>query len=295
MTEKICLVLHRKSANEEAVKAAVKTVRKEGVDLQVLVPWNKKDKPRIVRELLKKSTGRVIAGGGDGTINAVVNALVGKGRERPTAILGILPLGTANDFARGCGLPSNDLTECLRIACTRAGRPTDVGKMNKRYFINVASAGFGAEITATTPIQMKKALGGGAYTLMGLAKVLRASPYTGRLLVPGEEPVSGEMMFMAVGNNRYAGGGFEVASQSSIDDGLLDLAVLRSGQTFNPATLAAEIKDPTNEENTSIYYRQLPEFTIESDQKLHCNLDGEPVLKRRLKFSVLPRYLDVAR
>ncbi len=295
MTEKICLVLHRKSANEEAVKAAVKTVRKEGVDLQVLVPWNKKDKPRIVRELLKKSTGRVIAGGGDGTINAVVNALVGKGRERPTAILGILPLGTANDFARGCGLPSNDLTECLRIACTRAGRPTDVGKMNKRYFINVASAGFGAEITATTPIQMKKALGGGAYTLMGLAKVLRASPYTGRLLVPGEEPVSGEMMFMAVGNNRYAGGGFEVASQSSVDDGLLDLAVLRSGQTFNPATLAAEIKDPTNEENTSIYYRQLPEFTIETDQKLHCNLDGEPVLKRRLKFSVLPRYLDVAR
>ena len=295
MTEKICLVLHRKSANEEAVKAAVKTVRKEGVDLQVLVPWNKKDKPRIVRELLKKSTGRVIAGGGDGTINAVVNALVGKGRERPTAILGILPLGTANDFARGCGLPSNDLTECLRIACTRAGRPTDVGKMNKRYFINVASAGFGAEITATTPIQMKKALGGGAYTLMGLAKVLRASPYTGRLLVPGEEPVSGEMMFMAVGNNRYAGGGFEVASQSSIDDGLLDLAVLRSGQTFSPATLAAEIKDPTNEENTSIYYRQLPEFTIEADQKLHCNLDGEPVLKRRLRFSVLPRYLDVAR
>ena len=295
MTEKICLVLHRKSANEEAVKAAVKTVRKEGVDLQVLVPWNKKDKPRIVRELLKKSTGRVIAGGGDGTINAVVNALVGKGRERPTAILGILPLGTANDFARGCGLPSNDLTECLRIACTRAGRPTDVGKMNKRYFINVASAGFGAEITATTPIQLKKALGGGAYTLMGLAKVLQASPYTGRLLVPGEEPVSGEMMFMAVGNNRYAGGGFEVASQSSIDDGLLDLAVLRSGQTFSPATLAAEIKDPTNEENTSIYYRQLPEFTIEADQKLHCNLDGEPVLKRRLRFSVLPRYLDVAR
>jgi diacylglycerol kinase family enzyme len=167
--------------------------------------------------------------------------------------------------------------------------------MNKRYFINVASAGFGAEITATTPIQMKKALGGGAYTLMGLAKVLRASPYTGRLLVPGEEPVSGEMMFMAVGNNRYAGGGFEVASQSSVDDGLLDLAVLRSGQTFSPATLAAEIKDPTNEENTSIYYRQLPEFTIEADQKLHCNLDGEPVLKRRLKFSVLPRYLDVAR
>ncbi len=170
----------------------------------------------------------------------------------------------------------------------------DVGKMNKRYFINVASAGFGAEITATTPIELKKALGGAAYTLMGMVKASRLTPYTGRLLVPGEEPVSGEMTFMAVGNSRFAGGGFEVANRASVDDGLLDLAVLSSDGGFSPAQLAAEFKDPMNPENTSVYYRQLAEFTIEADQKLHCNLDGEPVLKRRLNFSVLPRHIKVA-
>ena len=75
MSEKTVFVLHRKSANEEYVKAAVKTVRKEGHKFRVLVPFNKKEKPRLVREALKKGAKRIIAGGGDGTINAIANKL----------------------------------------------------------------------------------------------------------------------------------------------------------------------------------------------------------------------------
>jgi YegS/Rv2252/BmrU family lipid kinase len=203
MTEKTCLICHRKSANEPYVKAAVKAVRKQGVDLRVLVPFNKAEKPRVVQEALNRGAERIIAGGGDGTINAVANALIGDGKSKPTTELGIFPLGTANDFARGLGLPIDDLAECLRIACTRESRPIDVGVMNKRFFINVASAGFGAEITATTPVNLKKALGGGAYTLMGMIKALQLSPYTGQLLVPGEDPVEGSMLFMAVRRRRF--------------------------------------------------------------------------------------------
>jgi lipid kinase YegS len=294
MSEKVCLILHRKSANELPVKEAVKTVQREGIDLRVRIPWNKKAKPVVVREALEAGAQRVIAGGGDGTINAVAAALVGKGKKKPKASLGILPLGTANDFARGCGLPTDDLAECLRIACTREGRPMDVGKVNKRYFINVASGGFGAEITATTPVAMKKALGGLAYSIMGMAKALKMTPYECRLTIPGEEPVSGQMLFMAVGNNRFAGGGFEVAPAAAVDDGLLDLAALNYQPEPDLARLAAEVKDPLNPDNKMIFYRQASSFTIESEQKLHCNLDGEPILKSRLAFSVLPRHLMVA-
>ena len=216
-----CLILHRKSSNEFPVKEAVKAVRREGIDLRVRIPWNKKDKPRVVQEALDNGARRVIAGGGDGTINAVASALVGDGKTKPDVTLGILPLGTANDFARGCELPTGDLAECLRIACTRPGRPMDVGKANKQYFINVASLGLGAEITATTPVKMKKALGGLAYTIMGMAKAANLSPYEGQVTIPGEDPVVGQMLFMAVGNNRYAGGGFEVALAGAIDDGCL--------------------------------------------------------------------------
>jgi lipid kinase YegS len=293
MSEKICLVLHRKSANRPEIKDAVKAARKAGADLRVLVPFNKKEKPRVVREALERGAERIIAGGGDGTINAVANALIGDGAAKPAAELGIMPLGTANDFARGCGLPVDDLAACLQIACTRDARPIDVGKVNDRFFINVASGGFGAEITATTPQQLKRALGGGAYALMGLVKATQLSPYHVHLEVPGEEIVEGRMFFMAVGNNRFAGGGFEVAGHSSMQDGLLDLTALLQGEGLDLSRLRAEMDHPMSPDNRNVYYRQLREFTLRSEEKLHCNLDGEPYLKRTLRFSILPHHLQV--
>ena len=294
MTETTFLILHRKSANEPYVKDAVKAVRKEGVDFRVLVPFNKAEKARVVREALERGAERIIAGGGDGTINAVADALIGKGKEKPAVTLGVFPLGTANDFARGCGLPSDDLTECLRIACTREGRAIDVGVMNKRNFVNVASLGFGAEITATTPVELKKKLGGGAYTLMGLVKVMNLTPYTGKLLIPGEDPIEGNLLFGAVGNNHFAGGGFDIAPNAKLDDGLLDLTAIMHSPGFNPTELAKELENPMNPGNHFVAYRQLSEFTIEADEKMHCNLDGEPVSKKKLKFRVLPQHLRVA-
>jgi lipid kinase YegS len=294
MSDKTFFVLHRKSANEDYVKNAVKTLRKEGHEFRVLVPFSKKEKPRIVREALDQGATRIIAGGGDGTINAIANAIVGDGGDKPEVTLGICPLGTANDFARGCGLPFEDKTECLRIALTRDGREIDVGVLNGRNFINVASLGFGAEITATTPISLKKALGGAAYTLMGLVKSLNLTPYPGRVVVPGEEPIEGSILFAAVGNSHFAGGGFDIAPLAKIDDGLLDLTAIRADRGVQLANLAKEFEDPMNPDNAHIAYRQLAEFTIESEQKLHCNLDGEPVRKKKLHFSVLPRHLKVA-
>lgn len=293
MGAKICLVLHRKSANEPAVKEAVKHVRAEGVKLRVRIPWNKKDKPRVVQEALGAGAKRVVAGGGDGTINAVVNALVGKGKKRPRASMGVLPLGTANDFARGCGLPVEDLSRCLMIACTGSPRKIDVGRANDRCFVNVTSGGFGAEITATTPVDLKKILGGGAYTIMGLIKAFKLQPYEGRLLVPGEEPREGKMLVMAVGNNRLAGGGFEVAPKARLDDGLLDVALIRYHPEAEIPRLARELKTIDAPENKYVYYRQLPEFTIESEKGIHFNLDGEPTVETQLSFSVLPRHLRV--
>jgi diacylglycerol kinase family enzyme len=102
------------------------------------------------------------------------------------------------------------------------------------------------------------------------------------------------MLFGAVGNNHLAGGGFDVAPHAKLDDGLLDLVAVNFEIGDNLSDLASELEDPMNPDNTNVYYRQMPEFTIESDRKLHCNLDGEPILKKRLEFSVLPQHLLVA-
>ncbi len=76
------------------------------------------------------------------------------------------------------------------------------------------------------PVDLKKKLGGGAYTLMGLVKAMNLTPYTGRLLIPGQEPVVGNILFGAVGNNHFAGGGFDIAPSAKLDDGLLDLTAI---------------------------------------------------------------------
>ena len=293
MTEKTCLVLHRKSANREEVKVAVKHVKQLGQKLRVRIAWNKKDKRRCVKEALSAGAERIIAGGGDGTINDVVNALVNrKGKAR--AALGILPLGTANDFARGFGLPVDDLNKALEIACAGEPRQIDVGKANDRLFLNVVSGGFGAEVTATTPQDMKKALGGAAYTLMGLAKAMDVKSKTGRLLVPGEAPFEGSMLIMAVGNNRFAGGGFAVAPYADLEDGLLDLAVLSDFPSTALAQVVRELEDIENPDNQYVHYRQLAEFTVDADSEVHFNVDGEPVHTSKMAFSILPKCLGVA-
>ncbi len=294
MASEVCLILHRKSANEPLVKEAVKYVRSKGIDLGVRIPWNKKAKPKVVKEAITDGAKRVIAGGGDGTINAIVNALVGKGKKKPKVGMGVLPLGTANDFAHGLGLPCDDLKQCLEIACTAPAQVIDVGRANKRSFINVTSGGFGAEITATTPIKMKKALGGGAYTLMGLIKAFNLEPYKGRLLIPGQEPIEGSMLFMAVGNNRLAGGGFEVAPKAQLDDGLLDLVAVSQATGGDLMRLSTELETPDDPNNKILRYWQLPEFTIEAEREVHFNLDGEPTTENKLHFSVLPKHLGVA-
>ena len=102
------------------------------------------------------------------------------------------------------------------------------------------------------------------------------------------------MLFMAVANNHFAGGGFDVAPLARMDDGLLDITAIRMDQGINLTGLDKELENPTDPNNRHIFYRQLPEFTIESRKRLHCNLDGEPVRKKKLRFSVLPRQLSLA-
>ena len=289
---KTCLVLHKKSCTRPEVKAAVKHARQSGIDIDVYIPWNGRSLRDYVRQSIKNGAERIIAGGGDGTLNAVVNAMMKQDKSRG-ASLGILPLGTANDFARGAGIDSNDLGGALLLACT--GKPTkvDVGRMNGQHFINVASAGFGAEVTASTPQDMKKSLGGAAYSIMGFVKAFHLEPYEGRLVLPDGTAEEGSMLVMAVGNSRFAGGGYNVAPQASLTDGLLDVAVLSGSRPTSMNRITAELRDPTNAQNEHLLYRQLSKFRIESKKSLHVNLDGEPVQGVSFDFHCCPGALPV--
>ncbi len=114
---KVCLVLHKKSCTKPEVKAAVKHARQSGINVDIYIPWSGKDLRKFVWRSMKDGVERIIAGGGDGTLNAVVNAMM-KGSELQETSLGILPLETANDFAKGAGIDSKDLNGALVLAST---------------------------------------------------------------------------------------------------------------------------------------------------------------------------------
>jgi diacylglycerol kinase family enzyme len=117
---KACLVLHKKSCTRPEVKAAIKHVQ-SGIDLHVYIPWSRKDLRAFDRQAIKDDAQRIVSGGGDGTLNAVVNAMI-RGDKRPKASLGILPLGTANDFAKGAGIDAKDLIGALELRVPEAPR-----------------------------------------------------------------------------------------------------------------------------------------------------------------------------
>ena len=123
--------------------------------------------------------------------------------KRPA--MGILPLGTANDFATCCTIPTDPLA-ALKLSLEGKPVAVDLIQANERFFINVASAGFGAAVTTETPVELKNFLAGGAYTLMGMVKILNFSPYAVRLKAENYE-YEGEAVIGAICNGRQAGGG----------------------------------------------------------------------------------------
>src|SRR5207247_9321396 len=163
MSRKVQLILNSKAAGNDALRAAITQQAALGHTIEVRVTSEKGDARRFAAE-----TGEVdllIAAGGDGTLNEVVHGLMDLSTVARPA-LGVVPLGTANDFAIGCGIP-RDPEEALTLCMEGEGAPVDVGKANEHWFLNAASIGFGAEVTASTPPELKRLLGQAAYTAMG--------------------------------------------------------------------------------------------------------------------------------
>jgi lipid kinase YegS len=286
-----CLVLHDKVALREDVRAAVRAARDEGFRVEVRVTWEGGDATRFARQAAEAGFGVVVAGGGDGTVNEVVGGLVG-GAEEAASLpsLGVMPLGTGNDLARACGIPLEPLA-ALRLALTGSAAEVDVGRANGRCFLNVATGGFGTQVTVATPEELKKLLGRVAYLLTGLTRFTSIRPARGRLSGPGLA-WAGEFLLLAAGNGRQAGGGVPLCPEARLNDGLLDVRVFPQPPAEEvPAALAALMREGLDALRRTLVAARVPWLEIEAEEPLQINLDGEPLADARFRFEVLPRRL----
>lgn len=284
------LVLHGKSACDPLVRDGVTQLRSRGDEIEVRVTFETAQAILFAREAVGAGLDAVIAGGGDGTINEVVQGLLSAGGEFPA--LAIVPLGTANDFARTLNIPLGDPIAALATAADGEPVVIDVGLVNNRPFVNVASGGFAAEITARTPEMMKNVLGGAAYSITGLLTAPDLKPHACKVVTESGE-VDLSLAMLAIGNGRNAGGGFAVTPRAEFDDGLLDLVIVPTVPLAELPGLVSELFQPAAEENLHILYQQLTSFELHFAEDFQLNLDGEPLVAREFRFSILPRHLRV--
>ena len=280
----IRVILNGKKAALPELREAINQQRKQGAEIQVRVTWEAGDMERLVSEAVAEGVRRLVVGGGDGTVNEVVTALNRlDSSQRPE--LAVIPLGTANDFATATRIPT-EIDAALSLALSGAAFPVDSIQANDRNVMNIATAGFGAQITAQTPVELKNFFGGGAYTLTGVVKALGFKPYSGRLTTDGGS-IQGELLVGAFCNGRQAGGGQLLAPEAMIDDGLMDLVLLQPFSATDLGRVIDEIKRPGIEGD---YFKHTRASWLEIDfpHTLPVNLDGEPYHARQIRFEVLP-------
>lgn len=286
MKPKALLILHGKQAANEALRDAIMERRDAGWDLAVRVTWEGGDAQRYVREARAQGYGTVIAGGGDGSVREITQALMGD--DEPPLALAIVPLGTANDLATAAGIPESP-AEALALL-ENTPHPVDAIRANGEYYLNMATGGFGTEVTTETSEDLKKLLGGAAYLLTGLTRFAEVHPAEGKF--EGLDfQWQGEFLALGVGNGSQAGGGQRLCPDAKLDDGLMDVAILPAQMD-----LLAGVKNLFSGDNTNegLFVRtRLKELRITTPEPMNLNLDGEPLQATEFNLQVHPRALSL--
>lgn len=228
---------------------------------------------------------KIVAAGGDGTINEVVNGLAGT-----NATLGLLPIGTMNVFANELGLPVHDLELCWNVIQSDNRRAVDLPKANQKFFVQLAGVGLDAQVVKETSVQLKKNFGPLSYLISAAQIAARQPP---RLSIESDDAPVKEGSFVLVGNGRLYGGPFPFFKHAVIDDGKLDVIVFKSLgyleiiKYLQDVVFSSEIRVP------EIEYFQTSRLRVASDQSVPVELDGELVGNCPVEFSLLERSLRV--
>jgi lipid kinase YegS len=264
----LTFIVHGARADFPELRHVVSWVRRRGHAVDLSITWEAGDGIHLAARAADRGTDVVVACGGDGTLNEVVNGL--DGREIP---LGVVPLGTANDFARQTGIPE-DADHAMDVILRRKPVRIDTASMNGRRFLNVSTGGVGAEATAETPADFKASLGPLAYAITAVRKLAGSEARHASFTSAGFS-LDTEFLAFAVGSARVTGGGTIMTPDASVTDGLLDLCVIEAMSRRDFARLAMSVKRGEHLGLPGVHYAQLPWLKVTGTEPLTVNVDGE--------------------
>ncbi len=201
-----------------------------GVEVEERLTTAPREATELTRAALREGCDRVVAVGGDGTLNEVVNGFLAADGSAiaPGAVLGLLPSGTGGDFRRTAGIPAGAAAAAAVLAAGKS-RPFDVGRITldgaePRHFINIADCGIGGEVVARVNHSSKRAGGTATFLWHSLASLLSYRPRAARVEIDGAVE-EGRYQNVVIANGRYFGGGMCVAPGADPADGLFDVVL----------------------------------------------------------------------
>jgi YegS/Rv2252/BmrU family lipid kinase len=239
----------------------------------------------LARSAVREGFKTIVAAGGDGTVNEVVNGIAGA-----DVSLGLLPLGTMNVFATELGLPAGDLARCWAIIQEANARHVDLPRANGKHFVQLAGVGFDAQVVKETSRTFKRSFGPLSYVVSAAQIAARTPP---RLRIESENAVTEEGSFVLVGNGRLYGGPFPFFKQAVIDDGLLDVLVFKRLNYIEIVRYMQDVIFSSQITSPEVEYFQTKSLRVSSEGAVPVEVDGELIGNCPVRFDICARLLRV--
>ncbi len=270
-----------RGANSKALTTRIKQLSSEII---VRTTSTRGQAKTIAKKAVKEGFHTVIAAGGDGTINEVVNGLA-----RADITLGILPVGTMNVFAAELGIPSGNLARCWEIIEAGHIRRIDLPRANGHYFVQLAGVGLDAQVVQETSWNFKKNFGPLSYIVSATQIATRTPPH---LIVEADDETR-EGSFVLIGNGRLYGGPFVIFKKAEIDDGKLDVLIFKNLGYLDIVRYLGGIVFGSHLNFPDVEYFQTRKLKVHSEQEVPVEVDGEVIGNLPVTFRLSSHKLKV--
>jgi diacylglycerol kinase (ATP) len=261
-------------------------------EAELVVPPSNEDLERVAREAAAAGCRTIVAAGGDGTVNGILNGLAD---HLSDVRLGILPLGTGNDFARSIHLPT-DAEHALAVLLEGHTKRIDLIRVTtpsiSRLFLNVSAGGFSTKVSEFAH-EMKDTWGPLCYARSFVGALPELDNYHTKIVLDDGEEITTPAYSVIVANARYVAGGLPIAPEAELDDGLADVLILPVATLRELATLAPATMLGRHLDDARIIFRRARKITVESEPAMRFNADGELLPAEPITFEVLPKALEV--
>ncbi|WP_040210314.1 YegS/Rv2252/BmrU family lipid kinase [Clostridium polynesiense] len=218
---------------------------------------------------IDSSFSYILIAGGDGTIDSVVNIMIEKNIDLP---IGVIPVGTANDFAKLIGMTQDISDSCQKIIKS-VPLPVDIGKINNKYFVNVASTGLFTDVSQKTDDNLKNTIGKLAYYLKGLEQLPNFRKL--KVNITSKEMNYDGYMYLLLIFNGMTAGNFKLAPKSHITDGLLDVIIFKAVPIKELLPLFIRVIKGEHLDDPGVVHFKTNELLVHSTENIVTDIDGE--------------------